>query len=352
MRKRYHGVVALAALALATAGRLGAQAESLATLTTTKPSYLSGEPIALNLRVTNNSASTLNILGNYPEFAFSKDNGIKLGPIAQSRMDRVLAPRQADAPADIEASASNRGAANQPYAFSVVRIPGKYSSTPVQSRAQWSVELYLQSYMKDLPVGVHEVAYSINLDAEPPKPAPPMTIEGRGVLRIVVTPAAEGELAGVLSELGERFKTADWQVKRESEEALSIANSPLVLPYLRGLVRYGLTASPVLALAKFKGNPEAEELALTAALESSSWRAIPALSVLAAWDYPLKEADFGKLLSKADPSLKDAALAYAEKINDLHYLSAVSACTADADPAVARDAKHVEDQLKQRGEWR
>jgi hypothetical protein len=70
-----------------------------------------------------------------------------------------------------------------------------------------------------------------------------------------------------------------------------------------------------------------------------------------AWDYPLKEADFRGLLSNGDPSLKDAALAYAEKINDLHYLSAVSACVADADPAVWRDAKHVEDQLKQRGEW-
>jgi len=295
----------------------------------------------------NNSANTVNVGGNYPTFQVNYDSGIKLAKItAVENASLVRAGRPAtDGPAS-----PGKPWGTQPDDPRLRVVNRRYSIRPLEAGTTWSAEVYLQTYMEGPPVGAHRISYSIALEAQRPGQEPGIAVRGQGLLDVIVLPPSD--LAPVILGFAERYGIPEGLNKRESEEALSIANTPLVLPYLRGLVKYGMTGSPIRALAKFKGNSEAEELVVGAALENDALKTIPALSVLVAWDYPLKEADFGKLLSTSDPDLKDAALAYAEKINDLHYLSGVSDCVADPNLLIARDAKHVEDQLKERGEWR
>jgi hypothetical protein len=77
-----NSIVAIAALVLMPPSRLAAQKDAIASLAATKSSYLLGEPIALKLRVTNNSASTVSIIGNYPTFAYNAAIGIKCALIS------------------------------------------------------------------------------------------------------------------------------------------------------------------------------------------------------------------------------------------------------------------------------
>jgi hypothetical protein len=212
--------------------------------------------------------------------------------------------------------AVNRSATSPPDDFWIKSGGGKTSIVRIATGSDWSIEVYLQRFMKQFPAGVHDVAYSINLAVQPPEPGPGLTIEGRGVLGIVITPASDGQLLGMIEELARaRPQDADY---RPFEESLSLVSSPLIIPYLGKIIPYCLTKSPV--LAKFKGNAEAADLVAATALKGGGFQTVSALSVLQEWDFPLSIADFEQVLARGGQSIKAAALEYAEKVNNRSYL--------------------------------
>ncbi len=315
-----NSIVAIAALVLMPPSRLAAQKDAIASLAATKSSYLLGEPIALKLRVTNNSASTVSIIGNYPTFAYNAAIGIKCALISIPSRASANSPEFRD-------PAVNRSATSPPDDFWIKSGGGKTSIVRIATGSDWSIEVYLQRFMKQFPAGVHDVAYSINLAVQPPEPGPGLTIEGRGVLGIVITPASDGQLLGMIEELARaRPQDADY---RPFEESLSLVSSPLIIPYLGKIIPYCLTKSPV--LAKFKGNAEAADLVAATALKGGGFQTVSALSVLQEWDFPLKHCRLRAGLGQRRPVDKSCGPRVCGEGQQPQLSARVSAYTSDGD---------------------
>jgi hypothetical protein len=167
------------------------------------------------------------------------------------------------------------------------------------------------------------------------------------VLQVVVLRAGERDLADAIAGYAKGLDTTEHWRPQEAREALSVTDSPLVIPYLKKFIGDGYTNLE--SLTKFRGNHEAEEL-LIDTLRSGKPDQVPsALRVLQDWNYNLSNEDFETVMARAYSSQKIALLRYAEKTNLRAYIPAIVAHTSNADPEVANEAKRALDSLRKNG---
>jgi HEAT repeat protein len=206
----------------------------------------------------------------------------------------------------------------------------------------------LQSFMPDLPPGTHSIEYSAKLECMGQNPLADGTAEGQGTLSVMVLDTKEAELATVIAELASRLNTTDHSTARSVEEALLVTNSPLVIPYLRPML-WDSKGAVVRALAKFPGNPDAEDIVLGVLRTGRINEALLALSVMEQWKYLLGPEDFESVLARGNSPERRTALRYAESIGSRTLIPAVSAYAEDPDSQVAAEAKRVLDALNAKG---
>jgi hypothetical protein len=178
-----------------------------------------------------------------------------------------------------------------------------------------------------------------------------VTTHGR--ILITILPATDSDLSSALAVIWDTYahSTESW-ARIMVEQAMSVADTPLAIPYLDKLVKYGLSDFPVVALGKFRGNRKAEEVLLATLGGDRPENAATSLSVLQAWDYVLPVETFSRVLARSNLQISYAALEYAQKINDLAYLPHVSAIAAHADRGLAELAAQVCNELTAHGTWR
>jgi hypothetical protein len=220
---------------------------------------------------------------------------------------------------------------------------------PLAPGETWSVSVFLQRFMPDLSPGTHNLGYSVKVECFDQTGRAGGSTNGEGVLSVLVLKTNEVELAAAIAELASRLHTTDRWVRRSAEEALLVANSPLVIPYLQKLM-IGENGAVVRALAKFPGNPDAESIVLGVLRTGTIAEAGSALSVMGGWKYLVSGSDMETSMARGNSWLRLIALQYAEAVGSKALVPAVSVYAEDSDPLVAAKAKEVAASLSNRGQ--
>jgi len=300
-----------------------------ATLTPSKDSYLSGEAIELRLTITNNGTEVAQFLAPYPSFEWG-DGGIKLSLIGAPALRTAKEPES-----------------------NYIEVPaGKAPIVSVDPGAHWSRSVYAQRYLPDIPPGTHDIAYvlGISLFGTPGTPGEPRPIiKGAGTITVVVLDGGASEVSKRIEETAKRFDAGNSSDVQEAAEALSVTDSPLVVPYLARLIKSAYGNSAVDALGKFRGDREAEGLLLIEARSRATSRAVLALNVLRKWNHPLAEDDLAFILSNGDAEVRLRALDFARSSNRRAYAPIISSYVEDPDARVAAYARLVLEALKTKG---
>jgi hypothetical protein len=307
---------------LAFTGAVAEAAEGVtAALAPTKSAYYPGEPIELQLTVTNNWSHEISFAARYPTFRFNSHAGIRLslGPAADRAGQTVQIGDQL-----------------------TWNPNGRTPILPIAVGESWSVRVYLVRFPSDFAPGTYDVSYTLDLDVGESATRLDSGAMGSGKFQIVVLFPSEEQLAGVLADYAKRLDSLDYWWQRAALEALSVARSPLVIPYLAKVIYQGYTVGNMHALAKFRGNAEAESAVLVAIRAGS----LSALAVADEWGYVLNSADFESLVGHPeDDNVRLTALRYAAKVANKAYLPTVTKLTGDSNAAVADRARQVEKLL-------
>jgi hypothetical protein len=332
---------ALAAILMLVAARGGfaASAPSIgATLSPTEETYVVGDPVELNLTITNNWTETVGCAADYPSFREGQHTGITIRPAGPLRGDQTQASMEE------------------------VRHD-RVSIIPVKPGESWSVKVYLSRFLKSIGVGTQRLQYSIDLDCvgENLRPSAwpnqggfvgdsqrPIAATGKGEFVVNVLYDADGRLPEVVKKYGRSVDSdPEFWGQRSAAEALSVIDSPLVIPYLKPALDWGWADLRV--LVKFRGNPDAEELLKSRVRTGKFDQFYSVLALLQQWQYVLDAADFATLLTRGGMDLKIAAFRYAESAGNLAYVPAVEAYAGDSNAAVAKEARRVADSLRATG---
>ena len=309
-----------------------------ATLTPAKDSYVVGDPVELILTLTNSGTEDVGCEADYP-FYGRGHTGLSVWPAGAPEGGKVPPP-----------------AGNLIGSHIVV-------FQPVPAGGSWSFRIFLSRFVGSVGVGTHRLRYSIDIpcygmDSQGPvsaltgRPAPNpqrrSTLLAEGELPIEVKSDADDRFAEVVKRYIDEFQgNPDFWIRRSAAEALSLMDSPLVLPSLRWVLEHGWADLGV--LAKFRGNPDAEELLRTRIRTGGIDQLPSAIPLLRQWKYVLDAADFGTLLSRGNWDLKIPAFRYAEDFGNASYIPIVESYAGDSEDATAKEAQRVAASLRRSG---
>jgi hypothetical protein len=168
---------------------------------------------------------------------------------------------------------------------------------------------------------------------------------GEGEFIIEMQPEAADRLADVVrTYTREAQGDPDYWRERSAVEAVSLMDSPMVIPCLKRILEAGWTDFGV--LAKFRGNPDAEELLKTSIRAGSVGQLPSAVPVLRQWQYVLDAGDFATLLSRGAWDVRMAAFRYAESLGNASYIPIVESYAENPEAAVAKEAQRVAASLR------
>lgn len=310
-----------------------------ATLSPAEESYVVGDPVGLSLTITNNWTETVGCAADYPSFHEGQHLGITIRPAGPLRGN--------DTEASMEEVRHNR-----------------VSIIPVKPGESWSVRVYLSRFLTSVGVGTHRLQYSIDLDCvgEYLRPSTwpnqggfvgdaqrPIAVAGKGEFVVNVLYDADNRLPDIVKRYGRAVEyDPDFWGQRSSAEALSVIASPLVIPYLKPVLDSGW--ADLRMLAKFRGNPDAEELLKTRVRTGGIDQLYSVLALLQQWQYVLDADDFKTLLARSTSSpLRMGALSYAETLGNASYIPVVEFYADSRDAAVAKEAQRVAGSLRLSG---
>lgn len=289
-------------MGLSLRGLAGAAANVTVTVMPAANTYFSGEPIGLDLNITNQGPEAIDIERDYPLFEYRSHVGIKLSAATVADPDpRGLGPL-------------------------LVRTEGRVSLMPLGAGESRTDRIFLQRYMNGLPIGTHRILYSVHIPYRLRSDHGAEEVAfGGGRFDVVVLPSGETELAKALEQHAE----SQW-----AREAICVTNSPLAIPYL-GKNAETEPDQALDCLSKFRGNPSAEALVLQTARHGRPNSVGRALEALSGWRFPLSVAEFEHLMNATEFSVRSAALRYAAAVRNPSYLDAVRAHVTDPDPGIS-----------------
>jgi len=225
-----------------------------------------------------------------------------------------------------------------------------------------TTQIYLQRFLDGFQPGQYELPWDITV----PCLGKAKVVTARGLLSFDITSALssglQSEYAGFLSRaetidmdaLRTRSGDPDVFVERvfrveEAIEALRLAKSPLVIPYLEQLAvnrDFVLKNNAFEGLIKFPTNAEARGFVFQSLQSLDSQQITQGLRVLTAWNERLPEIEVRSLLIKNDPSLQVAVLRYLGQSHNSGYTELLEEYSKHANTAVAAQAKSAASQLK------
>jgi hypothetical protein len=286
-----------------------------ASLSPTKASYFQGEPIEMLLAVQNGTRVGVSLLADYPTFGAGA-RGITIHSVGDP---------------------TGKGQLGWPTSYNFWRIP-EITLGPGET---WTSKIYLQRFIGGLAPGTHELEYSIEVPYDIER-RPEAVAKGAGRLTVIVLAGSDNDVGKALAGYAQVFdETTDYWRRREAEEALSVTESPLVIPYLARLLKTAFMAYPTAALAKFPGNPDAEKIVLSIIRGEGAGDPATVFWVLGEWRYRLSPADFRAVLAGPNTNVAMAALDYAVQVGERAYAPDIAARAAEANEPIATFARRA-----------
>lgn len=208
-----------------------------------------------------------------------------------------------------------------------IEYDGLVPAFTLKSGEKREFTLFLQRYVKQPLPGDHEVNYECELPIrfQPPEDKGYVEVfnphfrpfaEGKGKLVFKVEPSRKEELEKIYSHYLDLIKES--ASRQEADEALSVVEDPLVVPFLLQAGLHGGTQA-TWALARFPKVKEAQEHYLSL-LKGSPDNILCGLAVLAEWKYELPLAEVRRLMQNEKAFYHDAAVQYIKAVNKPEYL--------------------------------
>jgi hypothetical protein len=277
-----------------------------------KKSYIFQEPIRLNVAVLNSGAAPAVVSLIFPYFN---------GDLTFSEGGKELVRREE-------------------YSPNVVGFGGRSLPRKVEGRGTWEFPIFLQTYYSDLRPGVHKLTYVMGISCLVQEGS--VQASSSGILSVRVEPGTPGELEKIIAGYGRQLNEDPAAV-----EALLSMDTPLVIPELRKMLGGSNWERAFQTLARFKGNPDAEQIFAESIHSKLPARQIAGLKVMSGWKEQISPADLKVLLESPSRDVRIMTLRYLQALKDTKSLSLVSPLLRDADKSVADEAQRTIDVLQE-----
>ena len=314
----------IATLSVAACAGQVVRAEHTATVSPTQESYIEGEPIDLALTLRNESDTSVTIESIYGRGAVTFSAHGSDVPRELDVFDRLLAQH-----------GRPRGHAAAWEAGGLAPLYG------VGPRKSWSSRIFLQEFVRAPGPGECDLTYTIDIPARPRgggQAGPPF--KGSGAFRIAIVKGTDAELSSALARHAN--PGGDYWSGLSMIAGLALVKSPVVIPYLTHIATGGNT-KPILAIARFKGNRDAEAFVLEKLQSDDANEILAALSVLQEWNYVLPERELWRLLNlpNALSTARIGAILYAASVPGDVFRAQVQGLVNDPDASVAKAAERA-----------
>ena len=243
----------------------------------------------------------------------------------------------------------------------LVRSPGLFSfgglSTALQlsSRRSLTVRVYLERFLE----GFQTAHYSIPWDISVPCEGRAEAVTAKGVLRFDISRDHNSGLEGEYAEFVSRARAGDrYDPERtsgppqfsetrfrlqEAVEALRLARSPLVIPYLEELASLTNNSDfktiAFASLGKFPNDGTAKSFVLQSLQSQNTQDITEALQVLKLWQIRLPEVEVRTLLIKNNQAVQVKVMDYLGSSSDPAYRELLEEYSKHSDPRVAAEAR-------------
>jgi hypothetical protein len=289
-----------------------------AVISATKRLYIHGEPIELTITFSNDGASDCAILVEDPFFE---------GRLRFKDPAGRLTPRDQ-------------------YVHELSHSLGGLGQTrQIAAGTTWSVAVFLQTYFSSPAPGSYTLDYSLEVPCFT-KDGSETSAASSGTLSFQVDSSNPDQLKKILDAYERQLGSSDWWVDRAAVYAISSMDDPIVVSKLPKLVKLGHSERAFEAVARFRGNAEAEKIVNTAIRSSKTSQQLLALGVLSKWKSEVDAADLKPLLASSERQVRIAALHYVATIGNPSDLPLITGMVDDPDPGVAKEAKKAKQVLE------
>jgi hypothetical protein len=201
--------------------------------------------------------------------------------------------------------------------------------------------IFFQSYYGSLAPGSHTLRYTVDVPCLSQSQGL-NTRSSSGTFSILVEPEDREKLRKIITEYSEALDKGD----PAALEALLSMDTPLVIPELKKLLDGSNWQRAFQTLSRFKGNDEAEQMALEALHAKLPAGQVASLGILSKWKREIPSEDVKALLASPSRDVRIAALHYVQALNDAKYLSLIAPLVSDPDGTVADEARRTMELLK------
>jgi hypothetical protein len=287
-------------------------------LTAPKTLYQVGEPIEVAVKLENTGLTDVQVAIGYPSFRAFGQAGLIFTPVASLRDSERL---------------------RNTFVGSLETI------TSVRSRESITVLVYLERFLQGLVVRHYEIPWFLEIPCIGIDRAKNALVSGRGILTFDIAQGSEGYLTSVFESYIQRLQTGNAFHQREAAEALQLAQSPLVIPYLQRLPAFGYTQQAFEGLIKFAGEERAREFVLGSLRSGKARDIVESLNVLSAWGEQIPVSEARLLLTNSDHTVQLETLRYLGRTPSSIYLPLLEEFSNSSDLGIAAAAREAKSAL-------
>jgi hypothetical protein len=222
------------------------------------------------------------------------------------------------------------------------------SPTTIKPRMKYTVIYYLNRYFKLLRPGRGRFRYELTAFVKFGNQGSQTPHTFTGEFDVELVAASDEELRTEFAASSEQLRSADRQVKLQAAESLAFIDSPLVVPYLTGMLRIdNLEVTGIQALGSHP-SPESE-VAITSMLAHPDSAVVSAaLTEIDRMKFPVQRHKIQSLLASQNPNVRWTALKWLVSRPEPTDLPFVQPLVRDSSEAVRKEAAKYVEFLKQR----
>ncbi len=232
------------------------------------------------------------------------------------------------------------------YSHELTRSTGGIGQTEqIAPGKSWSTAIFLQTYFASPPPGSYKINYKLEIPCFRKNGSETSAVSS-GEFSFQVGPADPDQLKKIIRAYEEQLGSTDWRTGRTAAYALASTDNPIVVPDMPKLIELGDTEIAFAALARFKGNADAEKIVKTAIHSANVSRQLRALTVLSKWKSDIDNDDLTPLLSSPDRHLRIMTLRYVGKTGNPNHLPIITKMGNDPDAEIAHEASKTRQMLE------
>jgi hypothetical protein len=275
-------------------------------ITCAKESVLAGEPVPLTLTIVNHTAWKIQIEEGRPDF-YACTNSDSL-VFSDLKKKIVPLPRE--------------GELLQQKSILIVG-GGRHSIITLLPGQSLRKTLYLQRYIKPLPVGTHFLDYHVkshyDINKEKNANSNVALVDGimsrRGKIKVSIKRGTDAQLQAVIKYYASLLGREN---SYRAEEAMCLIDNPAVIPHLIKILADCPNNTHMLFTSMRISNQDNALVAVRACLKNSDPRvAANAVHVLSVWKEIMEVDEVERLLNSSHPIVIEAALRYIHTLNRL-----------------------------------